>query len=241
MRAVVIIPTYNELNNIENLIRQILKLYPDIDILVVDGSSPDGTGRVVEGIGHEFTNVHIINQQRKLGLASAYRDGFRWALDNNFDYIIQMDGDFSHDPKYIGDLIKAAKKQGLCVGSRYMHKGQTLDWCAQRRILSYLGNVYVSFCLGLPMMDFTSGFRCFRNDVLLSIDLNAITSKGYLFQIEILAYCIRAGIDFIEVPIEFTQRREGYSKLGIRDIIEAIPGVLKLGFYHQGRTICTKS
>ncbi|MFC1708678.1 polyprenol monophosphomannose synthase [Candidatus Omnitrophota bacterium] len=240
MSTVVIIPTYNERNNIENLIKQILKLYSDINILVVDSCSPDGTGRVVEGIGQEFTNVHIINQQKKLGLALAFQEGFRWALEKNFDYIVQMDGDFSHNPKDISDLVKAAEKQGLCIGSRYIPRGQIVDWVARRKILSYIGNIYVRFLLGLPVKDCTSGFRCFRKDVLAAIDLDAIKSTGYLFQIEIVNYCIRAGVDIIEVPIVFTQRKKGYSKLGVREVAEAIVGVFKLMFCPR-RAIRTKS
>lgn len=228
--TVVVIPTYNEAEHIGALISQILYFQPEFDILVVDDDSPDGTGRIVDELSKKLDKIKILHRSKKSGLGKAYLDGFNYVLSQNppYEKIIQMDADFSHHPRYLGDLIAGTEDKDICLGSRYIAGGKILDWKLSRRVLSYVANLYVRFWLGLKVKDPTSGFRCFKREVLDNIRLETIKSNGYLFQIEVLVRCLRLGYSFKEIPITFVERKEGKTKLGFCQIWEAIWGAIRL-------------
>jgi dolichol-phosphate mannosyltransferase len=230
--AVVVIPTYNEADNIETLISQILYLQPGFDILVIDDNSPDGTGRIVDELSRKTDKIKILHRPKKSGLGKAYLEGFSLVLLQTppYEKVIQMDADFSHHPKYLSDLLEATENRDISIGSRYIVTGKILDWRLSRRVLSYMASFHVRFWLRLKVRDCTSGFRCFRREVLDNIGLEKIKSNGYLFQIEVLNRCLRFGYSFKEIPITFVERKAGKTKLGFRDILEAILGVLRLRF-----------
>jgi len=230
--TVVVIPTYNEAPHIEKLISQILYLQPEFNILVVDDNSPDGTGRAVDGLSKKSDKIKVLRRPKKSGLGKAYLEGFSYVLSQNppYEKVIQMDADFSHHPKYLNDLLEAVENKDISIGSRYIVGGKILDWKLNRRILSYTANIYVRFWLGLKAEDCTSGFRCFKREVLDNVGLETIKSNGYLFQIEVLTRCLRLGYSFKEMPITFVGRKEGKTKLGFYEVWEAIWGVLALRF-----------
>ena len=232
INTVVVIPTYNEAGNIEPLISQILCLYPEFDIVVVDDNSPDGTGRIVGRLSEKLKKIKILTRHKKLGLGKAYLEGFNYVLSQNpaYERIIQMDADFSHNPVYLSDLSKACGEEDVVIGSRYVAGGKISDWRFDRRVLSHAANLYARFWLGLKVKDCTSGFRCFKREVLDNIGLETTRSNGYLFQIEVLARCRRLGYSLREIPITFVERKEGRTKLGFYEIWEAVWGVLRLCF-----------
>lgn len=232
IKTIVVIPTYNEAEHIEALISQILYFQPEFNILVVDDDSPDGTGRVVDELSKKSDKIKILHRYKKSGLGKAYLEGFNYVLSQNppYEKIIQMDADFSHHPRYLGDLIDGTEDKDICLGSRYIAAGKILDWRLSRRVLSYVANLYVRFWLGFKVKDCTSGFRCFKREVLDNIGLETIKANGYLFQIEILTRCLRFGYSFKEIPITFVERKKGKTKLGFCQIWEAIWGVLRLRF-----------
>ncbi len=233
IKTVVVIPTYNEARCIEKTISQIRYFQPEFDILVVDDNSPDGTGRIVDGLAKKSDKIKILHRPKKSGLGKAYIEGFSYVLSQNLPYgrIIQMDADFSHHPKYLGELLRATQDKDISIGSRYISGGKVLGWRLHRRILSYFANLYVRFWLGLKVKDCTGGFRCFRRRAISDIGIERIRSKGYMFQIEVLTRCLRAGYSFIEIPIAFVERKEGKTKLGLSEVWEAIWGVLRIKVY----------
>lgn len=230
IKTVVVIPTYNEARCIEKTISQIRYLQPEFDILVVDDNSPDGTGRIVDELAKKSDKIKILYRPKKSGLGKAYIEGFSCVLSQNLPYerIIQMDADFSHHPKYLGELLRATQDKDISIGSRYISGGKVLGWRLHRRILSYFANLYVRFWLGLKVKDCTGGFRCFRRRAISDIGIERIRSKGYMFQIEVLTRCLRAGYSFREIPITFIERKEGKTKLGLPEVWEAIWGVLTI-------------
>jgi len=230
MRVVVVIPTYNEAPYIEKLILRVLYLHPNFDILVVDDNSPDGTGGLLDILVNKSERVKVLHRKQKSGLGRAYVAGFKYILssDNHYDRIIQMDADFSHDPKYLIDLIKATETKDISLGSRYIFGGRITRWNSFRRMVSYIANIYARRLLNLKINDCTSGFRCFRREVLDQIKLETIESNGYLFQIEVLSRCSRLGFSMQEVPIIFVEREYGKTKFSFYDIWEAFWGILKL-------------
>ncbi len=232
MRVLVIIPTYNERGNIQSLVPQVLALDPTISILIVDDNSPDGTGEVSEELAASTGRVHVLHRPGKLGLGSAYRDGFRWALARpETEYVFEMDADFSHDPKYVPELLRAAQEGAdLVVGSRYLDGINVVNWPLQRLILSYVANLYARIVTGLPIRDATGGFKCFRRRVLEAIDLDAVRSDGYGFQIEMNFHSWKRGFRIREVPIVFVDRHSGTSKMSRRIIYEAFWLVWKLRY-----------
>lgn len=224
----VVVPTYNEADNIQQLIRQILA-DPRCRVLVVDDASPDGTGALVAELARSEPRVGLLERPGKLGLGTAYIAGFRRALAEGAEYIFEMDADFSHDPRYIPALRAAAEGGAdLVIGSRYVPGGGTTDWGLLRRIISRGGNLYAGLILALPVADATGGFRCYRRRVLEQLDLDAIRSNGYAFQIEMAYRTYRAGFRIVEVPIIFPDRRVGQSKMSRRIVIEALINVWKL-------------
>lgn len=223
----VVIPTYNEHDTIEPLLEQILAL-PRFRVLVVDDGSPDGTGDLVAAQAREEPRVGLLAREGKQGLGTAYLAGFRRALAEGAQYIFEMDADFSHDPSYLPQLLAATEHYDLVLGSRYVPGGGTTDWGVIRQMISRGGNMYARLVLGLPVVDATGGFRCYRRQVLETVPLDAVRSNGYSFQIELVYRTLRAGFRIGEVPIIFPDRRVGQSKMSRRIVVEALINVWKL-------------
>ncbi len=238
MRILVIIPTYNEAENIKDLIPQVLEQNKcigssnTIDVLVVDDNSPDGTAEVVNGLQKEFPGkVYLIKRSGKLGLGTAYVEGFGFALNNGYDFVFEMDADFSHDPKEIQNLFnKALEGFDMVIGSRYSHGISVINWPVKRVFLSYGANLYARIFTGVPVQDLTSGFKCISKEVLEKVDLDKIRSNGYAFQIEFTVRAYYKGFKIIEYPIIFVERRSGVSKLNRKVVREAAWMVLRLSF-----------
>ena len=231
-RKIVIIPTYNEKENIERIIRKVLSLDGGYDILIIDDGSPDGTASIVKGLQNEFQGrLNIIERKGKLGLGTAYITGFKWALANNFDYIFEMDADFSHDPDDLPRLLDACRNGAeVAIGSRYCDGISVVNWPIGRIIMSYYASKYVRTVLGIKVFDCTAGFKCYRREVLESIDLDRIKMKGYGFQIEMKYTAYRLGFPITEVPVIFVNRKAGTSKMSGSIFGEAFWGVIKLRF-----------
>lgn len=231
-RAVVIVPTYNERENITRLIGAILNQDPRLEILVVDDGSPDGTGDIVESLMQHETRLRIIKRQRKMGLGTAYIAGFRWALEQGFDFVFEMDADFSHDPAHLPQFLRAIESADLVLGSRYRNgKVTVVNWPIKRLLLSYFANVYARIVTGLPVWDATGGFKCFRRQVLEAVDLSHVRSNGYAFQIEMSFRAWRKHFKIVEIPIVFVDRTEGQSKMSRAIVREAIWMVWRLRFW----------
>jgi dolichol-phosphate mannosyltransferase len=220
--TIIVVPTYNEMQNIEALISNLLEIGPQIHLLIVDDNSPDGTADYVEEVGATNPRVGLIKRPAKMGLGSAYITGFKAALERGADYIIQMDADFSHDPSYIPAMLEAITEYDLVVGSRYVKGVNVVNWPIQRLLLSYCANVYTRIITGVPIHDATSGFKCFRRQVLEAIDLDSIISDGYCFQIEMSFRSWHKGFRIFEIPIVFVDRHSGTSKMSKHIIWEAI-------------------
>jgi len=227
-KAVVVIPTYNERDNLERLARQILALDPAIHLLVVDDNSPDGTGAVAEGLAAETGRVSVLHRSGKLGLGSAYREGFARALAMGADLVVQMDADFSHDPAMLPYFFDEMQRCDLVIGSRYLNGVSVVNWPLRRLMLSYFASVYTRVITGLTISDCTSGFKCFRAATLQAIDLSRVRSDGYSFQIEMNYRCKELGFRISEVPIIFIDRHAGTSKMSKRIVREAVLMVWKL-------------
>lgn len=231
-RSLVIVPTYDEKENIEGLISAVLSQDPAIDVLVVDDGSPDGTGNLVDSIAAENSRVHAIHRAAKLGLGTAYVAGFKWALARDYQFIFEMDADFSHSPDRLPEFLKAIQTADLVLGSRYLN-GQVnvVNWPMGRLFLSYSANIYARRVTGLPVSDATGGFKCFRRGVLESIDLDDIKSNGYAFQIEMTVRTWKKGFRIVEIPIVFVDRTEGSSKMSKRIVREAVWMVWRLRWW----------
>jgi len=223
VQVLVVIPTYNESENIDRVLRRVRGALPDATVLVVDDGSPDGTGDIAEKVGTEIGNIELLRRTEKSGLGSAYRAGFRWGLDRGFDVCIEMDADLSHDPDALPDLVAPLGKGfELVIGSRYVPGGSIPNWAWHRRLLSRGGNVYASTLLGLGVTDSTSGFRAYSASMLNRIALDNIRAEGYGFQIEMTYQAKRAGAPIVEVPIRFVDRTEGESKMSMIIVVEAL-------------------
>jgi dolichol-phosphate mannosyltransferase len=222
-RALVVIPTYNEAPNLPQLVPQVLAQDSRLEVLVVDDASPDGTGQLAEGLAQREPRVHVLHREGKLGLGTAYIVGFRWAVERGYDYVFEMDADFSHDPAHLKEFLKAAASADLVLGSRYLGgKVTVVNWPIARLMLSYWANVYARWVTGLHIWDLTGGFKCFRTKVLQAIDLSQVRSNGYAFQIEMSVRAWRKGFKLAEVPIVFVDRTEGQSKMNRKIVREAI-------------------
>ena len=221
MEKLVIIPTYNERENIDPLLGRLMALPHGLHVLVVDDGSPDGTGDLVEAWTRREPRVHLLRRPGKMGLGSAYRDGFRYALGQGAEYIFEMDADFSHDPDALGDFLKHAQEVDIVLGSRYLNGVTVVNWPLHRLVLSYFANVYTRWVTGLPLRDATGGFKCFRRRALESVRLDRVRSDGYAFQIEMSYKCWRKGMRLREIPIVFVDRRVGASKMSRRIVWEA--------------------
>jgi dolichol-phosphate mannosyltransferase len=228
-KTLIIIPTYNEIDNIERMLTTLFGLYPEISILIIEDGSPDGTAAVVKRLQEIHNNLHIIERTGKLGLASAYVTGFKWALSKGFEHVFEMDCDFSHDPAQIPDLLsKSAEGADLVIGSRYIDGIRIINWPFKRLLLSYLASIYTRFVTGIPVFDTTGGFKCFSRKALESLNLNRVISQGYIFQLELNYKVWSLGLPIAEVPIVFYERRDGQSKMAGGIIFEALFAVLRL-------------
>jgi dolichol-phosphate mannosyltransferase len=231
-RALIIVPTFNERDNIRRLIEAVLAKDERLEILVVDDGSPDGTGAIVDEIAACDARVHVLHRAKKLGLGTAYVAGFRWALERDYDYVFEMDADFSHDPGHLPQFLEAIQSADLVLGSRY-RKGKVtvVNWPIGRLLLSYFANIYARVITGLPLDDCTGGFKCFRRSVLEAIDLGDVRSNGYAFQIEVSFRAWRRGYRIVEIPIVFVDRTEGESKMSKRIVREAVWMVWRLRWW----------
>lgn len=230
-RAVVIIPTYNERENLPRLVPMVLEQDPRLEVLIIDDNSPDGTGALADGLAAASPRVHVLHRAGKLGLGTAYLTGFRWALDRDYAYIFEMDADFSHDPAHLPQFLEAIQDADVVLGSRYLQGRVTVvNWPITRLLLSYGANTYARLVTGLPIADATGGYKCFRREVLQAIDLDRVESEGYAFQIEITLRAWKKGFRIVEIPIVFTDRDVGESKMSRRIIWEAVWKVWKLRF-----------
>ena len=228
-RALVIIPTYNESKNLQQLVPLVLAQDERIDILVVDDNSPDGTGQVADELARQSPRVQVLHRPVKQGLATAYRAGFKWALARDYAFVFEMDADFSHDPKHLPQFFEAVRNADLVLGSRYLERrASVVNWPIGRLLLSYSANIYARWVTGLQVYDSTSGFKCFRRGVLEAIDLDEVRSNGYAFQIEMSFRAWRKGFRIVEIPIVFTDRTDGISKMSGAIVREAVWMVWRL-------------
>ena len=221
-RALVVIPTYNEAMNLPLIVPQILAQDPRIEVLVVDDNSPDGTGRMADEMAAAQSRMHVLHRPGKAGLGKAYLAGFRWALERDYEFVFEMDADFSHDPRFLTDFLAAAQNADLVIGSRYRTGVNVINWPISRLLLSLGANQYARWVTGLPVVDSTGGFKCFRRRVLEAIDFDRVRSNGYSFQIEMSFRAWKKGFRLVEIPIVFTDRIEGQSKMNKRIVREAI-------------------
>ncbi len=228
MKTLIIIPTYNEITNIQKLIPLILNMYPELNVLVVDDNSPDGTAEFVKKFSEKDNRVHLIKRNGKMGLGTAYVAGFKFMLENEYEAVIQMDADFSHDPKEVETFLENIKHNDLVIGSRYIDGVRVINWPIRRLLLSYFANVYTRIVTGMPVKDATGGFKCFRKEVLKSINLDKIESNGYSFQIEMNFLAWKKNFKIVEVPITFADRIQGTSKMSKKIVREAVLMVWKL-------------
>jgi dolichol-phosphate mannosyltransferase len=232
-RNIVIIPTYNEKENVEKIIRKVFSLYEDFSILIIDDGSPDGTANIVKALQGEFPErLFLIERSGKLGLGTAYITGFKWCCEHGYDYIFEMDADFSHNPEDLARLLNACQEKGvgLSVGSRYCNGISVINWPIGRVLISYFASVYVRKVLGVKVYDSTSGFICYRRELLETLDLDKVKMKGYGFQIEMKYSSLQLGFGLKEVPIIFMDRTEGTSKMSSSIFGEAFWGVIALRF-----------
>jgi dolichol-phosphate mannosyltransferase len=229
-RALVCLPTYNEAENVGAIVEAILAATPAVDVLVIDDDSPDGTGRLADAIAAREGRVHVLHRAVKEGLGKAYLAGFAWALGRGYDLVLEMDADFSHDPKYLPALLERAKGADLVLGSRNVPGGGTVNWGFGRKLISRGGSFYARTILGIPIRDLTGGFKCFRRRVLESIDLGTVECSGYAFQIELTYRAVRKGFRVVEIPIVFVDRRVGHSKMSRRIVLEALRKVWSIRF-----------
>lgn len=230
MRTLIIIPTYNEYDNLRPLLQEIFSNVPDTDILIVDDHSPDGTGELADELAEQNSQVRVLHRAEKLGLGTAYIAGFRYAIQEEYDAAFEMDADFSHDPKYLPDFLQKIEGADLVIGSRYIDGGGTPNWTRMRKFISGGGNTFARFMLGLPIHDCTAGYRCYRRHVLESIGLDAIESQGYAFQVELAYRVYTQGFRIVETPIVFMDRRTGKSKMSRKIFIEGLTWVLRARF-----------
>ncbi len=230
MKTLIIIPTYNELENLRPLLEGVFSHAPQTDILIVDDNSPDGTGKLADEISAEDSRVKVMHRTGKLGLGTAYIAGFKYAISKGYDAAFEMDADFSHDPNYLPDFLKAIENADLVIGSRYVKGGGTPNWSLLRRIISGGGNIYTRLILGVPIYDCTAGYRCYRREVLEHIGLDSVQAQGYAFQVEMAYRVYKKGYHVVETPIIFMDRRVGTSKMSGNIFVEGFTSVLRLRF-----------
>lgn len=232
-KSLVIVPTYNELENLPKLIPAVLSQDESIHILIVDDGSPDGTGAFVKEEMKKNDRIHLLEREKKMGLGTAYIAGFKYALENNYDFVFEMDADFSHDPHELKNFLLAIKENDLVLGSRYINGVRVLNWPMARLLLSFFASLYTRIITGMPIKDATGGFKCFRRKVLEAIDLDKVKSNGYSFQIEMTFKTYSKGFRIKEIPIIFSDRVKGKSKMSKKIVREAVTMVWKLRLQHM--------
>ncbi len=230
MKTLIVIPTYNEKENIEQIITQVLEFNPTVEILVVDDNSPDGTQDIVQKLIQQNHQIHLLPRASKQGLGKAYLAGFTWGIEKQFEIIVEMDADFSHRPIDLVQILQAMPERDFAVGSRYVAGGETVNWGILRKIISRGGGIYSRIILGYPLRDWTGGFNAWKINTLIGIGLDQVKSEGYSFQIELKYRAMKAGFQGIEVPIVFEDRRVGQSKMSFRIVLEAFYRVWLLRF-----------
>lgn len=232
-RVVVLIPTYNERQNLPIIVTRVRASCPSVDILVLDDNSPDGTGQVADDIAAADPQVHVMHRSGKQGLGAAYKAGFAWAIERGYDAAVEMDADGSHQPEQLPALLAAAEHADLVIGSRWIKGGSVVNWPLHRKVISVGGNVYVKAMLGLPVNDATGGYRVYRTSALQTMDLDSVSSAGYGFQVDMTRALVAAGLTAVEVPIEFIERLIGESKMSQDIVKEAFVNVGKQGVAHR--------
>lgn len=232
-RVVVLIPTYNEKDNLPRIVGRVRTSVPSADILVLDDNSPDGTGAVADGLAAADPQVHVLHRPGKQGLGAAYKAGFAWALERGYDAAVEMDADGSHQPEQLPALLEAARDADLVIGARWVRGGSVVNWPAHRKALSVGANIYTKLMLGLPVNDATGGYRVYRTSALRAMDLDSVSSAGYGFQVDMTVALVRAGLRAVEVPIEFVEREIGESKMSGNIIQEAFVNVGRAGLVHR--------
>ena len=235
MKTLVIVPTYNERENLARLVEAALAATPEVELLIVDDNSPDGTGKIADEIAARNPRVHVMHRAGKLGLGTAYIAGFSWGLERDYEAMMEMDCDFSHDPRELPNFIAAAKDADVVIGSRYKDGVRVVDWPMQRLLLSFGASKYVRIVTGMPVSDPTGGFKLFRRHVLVALDLGRVRAEGYSFQIEMNYRCWMAGYRIAELPITFVDRRAGVSKISRKIVWEALWMVWRLTISHGFR------
>ena len=233
MRALVVVPTYNERSSIEEVLRRVREVDASVDVLVVDDGSPDGTAAVADDVASRLGQIEVLRRPAKTGLGDAYKAGFKWGLEREYEALLEMDADLSHDPASIPALLGLLEDHDLVIGSRYIPGGSVPRWGVHRRLISWAGNRYSSIALGLDVRDMTSGFRAFRADILRRLDLDAVRADGYGFQIEMAYLVALAGGSIVETPIRFLDRREGQSKMSAGIALEALVLVTRFGIHRR--------
>lgn len=232
MKHLIVIPTYNEIENIGDMINELFNLYPQISILIVDDSSPDGTAKVVKELQNKYSQLHLLVQEKKSGLATAYINGFKWGLEHNYDLFTSIDADFSHKPIYINDAIKLINMgNDVACGSRYAKNGHTTEKHWFRNFISIGGNIYANIVLGKEIKDWTEGFNTYTKNALQRINLTSVKAKGYVFQAEMKYKAKKAGCKVVEFPILFEERKKGKSKMDSHIIIEAFISILRIRLF----------
>ena len=229
-KPLVCLPTYDEAENLRPMVAAILASAPMVDILVVDDNSPDGTGKIADQLAAADSRVKVLHRAGKEGLGRAYLAAFSWALARDYGLVLEMDCDFSHDPRYLPAMLAGAERADLVLGSRYVDGGGTVNWGAGRKLISRGGSLYARTVLGLRIRDLTGGFKCFRREVLEAIDLPTVECTGYAFQIELTYRAVRKGFRVLELPIVFEDRRVGHSKMSRRILLEAVRKVWSIRF-----------
>ena len=232
-RIVVLIPTYNERENLPRIVGRVRAAVPAVDILVLDDNSPDGTGAVADDLAAAYAAVHVLHRAGKQGLGAAYKAGFAWAIERGYDAAVEMDADGSHQPEQLPSLLRAAENADLVIGARWIKGGSVVNWPIHRKVLSVGANIYTKVMLGLPVNDATGGYRVYRTSALQTMDLGSVSSAGYGFQVDMTVALVRAGLVAVEVPIEFVEREIGESKMSGNIVSEAFVNVGKQGLAHR--------
>jgi dolichol-phosphate mannosyltransferase len=227
VRAIIAIPTYNERDNIVTLVNDIKQVVPSVDILIIDDNSPDGTGKIADELSARDSSIHVLHRPGKMGLGTAYIAGFLYAIEQKYDLVFEMDADFSHNPSYLPQFIALAENADLVIGSRYIKGGGTPNWAPLRKFISNGGNIFARAVLGIPVHDCTGGYRCYRTVALRTLNLNAVRTQGYAFQVEMAFNFWKMGYRIRETPIIFEDRRVGTSKMSRKIFIEAFLWVLR--------------
>lgn len=231
--VLVIIPTYEERENIEPIIRRVLGAVPEAHVLVVDDASPDGTGKIAEAMGTDEPRIHVLHRTAKKGLGAAYIAGFEWGLDAGYDVLVEMDADGSHAPEQLSRLLTALGRADLVLGSRWIPGGAVVNWPPARKVISLGGNLYTRMALGISLRDATGGYRAYRREVLESIEYSAVASQGYCFQVDLARRALRSGFRVVEVPITFVERERGESKMSGAIVREAFWRVTQWGAVYR--------